>query len=113
MSSDVTTRDLLICQLVCERGWLTESELVEVVRKWKLQPSRALFDMVRDAAELSSEQLNQMRGQIDSQITETCIDPQTTRLRALPPAVRRVLAGDTLRSDTMIASMTGELFFGR
>ena len=105
MSSAVNSRDLLICLLAKQRGLLDDVRLEGAVVQWRASSGLSLLDVLLQRGDVTPQQRDELAAAVANQAVETAVDPQSSRLRDLPPGVRRLLIGDV--SDVALATDVG------
>jgi tRNA A-37 threonylcarbamoyl transferase component Bud32 len=102
MNFSPTYHDIALCLTAYSRKLLDDKELEAAICQWLADPQRPLLDVLTVHARLSQEQAAALQSSATRQATETCADPSSARLEALPAAVRRLLAPHV--SDVTLAS---------
>lgn len=105
MSSAINSRDLLLCLLAKQRGLLDDVRLEGAVVQWRSAPNLSLLDVLEQRGDVSRQERNELAAAVANHAIETAIDPQASRLRELPPGVRRLLVGE--HSDVALATDVG------
>lgn len=105
MQPNISSRDLLLCLLVKQRGWMSDQDIEGAVVEWFGNGKRPLLAVLVERGALNQQQQAEAEGVLAASATATAIDPRTSRLRELPPGVRRLLSGAT--SDVALATDVG------
>src|SRR5690606_3940856 len=100
-----TPGDLLLCSLVRQRQLLTDEQLEAAICQWLAESQRPLLDVIALHAKLPPVEFRLLAETLEKHATETCADPVSLRLRALPTSIRRLLAPHV--SDVTLASESG------
>ena len=106
MRPSANSRDILLCLLAKQRGLLSDVELEGAVLEWQASPQRALLDVLETRGSLTRQQRAELEATLNRHAIETAVDPHGSRLRELPPGVRRLLLGEPV-SDVALATDVG------
>lgn len=105
MSFTLNSRDLLICLLAKQRGLLDDVRLEGAVVQWRASSGQSLLDILQQRGDVTPQQRDELAAAVANQAIETAVDPQSSRLRNLPPGIRRLLIGEV--SDVALATDVG------
>ncbi|BBO32005.1 serine/threonine-protein kinase [Lacipirellula parvula] len=105
MSPSISSRDLLLCLLVKQRGWMSDQDIEGAVVEWIGKNEQPLLAVLVARGALTPQQREEAESLLAASATDTAVDPRTSRLRELPPGVRRLLAGPA--SDVALATDVG------
>lgn len=106
MGPSANSRDILLCLLAKQRGLLNDAQLEGAVLDWQATPQRPLLEVLETRGSLTVQQRAELEATLDRHAIETVVDPHGSRLRELPPGVRRLLLGDAI-SDVALATDVG------
>jgi serine/threonine protein kinase len=106
MSSAVNRRDVLLCLLAKQRGLLDDVRLEGAVVQWRAAPNLSLLDVLEQRGEINAQQRAELDAAVASHADDAAVDPQSSRLRELPPGVRHLLVGGAA-SDVALATEVG------
>jgi serine/threonine protein kinase len=106
MSSVTNSRDLLLCLLAKQRGLLDDVRLEGAVVEWRATSGHSLSEVLEQRGDITNQQRAELESAVRNQGVETAVDPQSSRLRELPPGVRRLLLGEGM-SDVALATDVG------
>lgn len=102
MGSAINSRDLLLCLLAKQRGLLDDVRLEGAVVQWRAAAGLSLLEILEQRGDINRQQRAELESAVANQAIETAVDPQSSRLRELPPGVRRLLVGGA--SDVALAT---------
>lgn len=105
MSTSISGRDVLICLLAKQRGWLDDVRLEGAFIEWRADKGRSLAEVLEQRGDVTGEQRAELEAAVASQPADVAVDPQSSRLRELPPSIRQMLSGRT--SDVALATEVG------
>jgi serine/threonine protein kinase len=105
MGSAINSREVLICLLVKQRGIVDDVRLEGAVMQWQDGMGLSLLEVLEQRGDVTTQQREELESAVANQPAERSVDPQSSRLRELPPGVRRLLIGGV--SDVTLATDVG------